>query len=268
MESVAHAAAHASIPGPNDSVPLDSLDAKIVQYHYATQKILKLTSQVKTLIKNSQTEDLVPSYKDSILLSGVIFNVNDNIYRRSEVLINGNKFNPAQSIEPTLSLAAVSFDCMDNSTNYDTTTVSMPVMKKSIDQLRLLELLLINAFEIYNTRLKQAMLERSSFKSTALTFSELSDLEQFPELLNIPMLLNNPIKEVPATQEKIKAYLREQDMKFLKLNLEGFEASIAKLKEHADSLLLCRTKDGLMNHPHHQVLLHRSLILLLRYADI
>ncbi|ODV82904.1 hypothetical protein CANARDRAFT_30473 [[Candida] arabinofermentans NRRL YB-2248] len=262
--------------GIKDTISLDSLDAKIVQYHYASQKIIKFIVLIKDLIKHCQRDSLIPLSKYIVLLNGSIFNVNDNIYRRSEILINGNKFNPAQSIEPQqINTTAVNFDCMDNSTNYDTTRSQLPDFKKNLETLRLLELLMINTYEIYNNKLKYAMSERANLKQNDVitgksTFSPeaLYDLYDFIELKSVGSLTCTKPIEIIRSEEQIKSNLRSIDLKTLKLNVQSFQDSLDDLKLNIDNLLNCRKKDFLLSQPHFQLLMHRSLILLLHLADL
>ncbi|KAG7920843.1 hypothetical protein KL927_000087 [Ogataea polymorpha] len=263
---------HSDMPAPaiKDCVPLDSLDARILQYRYASQKILKLVENVKFLVKTCSQEKKIAFTKYIILLNGCIFNVNDNIYRRSEILINGNKFNPAQSIEPSPNIGAVSFDCMDNSTNYDTTKLRLPTVRQSLDTLKLLELLLINTFEIYDHKWKIAMNDRSSQETKKdkplFTLDDISDVLEFPELQSMQLLIDDEPENTSA-DAKADVYLRSIDLKSLKVNLANFELAMDAFRDRIDALGRCKVKENLLSSPRYKYILQRSFLLLLHLAD-
>ncbi|KAH3666229.1 hypothetical protein OGAPHI_004418 [Ogataea philodendri] len=259
-----------STPSIRDCVTLDSLDARILQYRYGTQKILKVLENVKSMIKKCSQDNQIPFTKYIILLNGSIFNVNDNIYRRSEILINGNKFNPAQSIDPTTNTNAVNFDCMDNSTNYDTTKLKLPTYKESTDILKLLELLLFNTFEIYNQKWKTAMKERSMQESKRdkpfLTLEDIVDLLQFAELESIENM-TEPSLQDPGPDTSVEAHLRSLDLKSLNVNITNFEKALDQIAEEVDKLGQYKVKDNLLSSPHYKFVLPRAFLLLLHLAD-
>ncbi|KAG7832397.1 hypothetical protein KL943_005055 [Ogataea angusta] len=257
-------------PAIKECVPLDSLDARILQYRYASQKILKLIENVKSLVKICSQEKKIAFTKYIILLNGCIFNVNDNIYRRSEILINGNKFNPAQSIEPSPNTNAVSFDCMDNSTNYDTTRLRLPTVRQSMDTLKLLELLLINTFEIYDHKWKTAMNERSTQEAKRdkplFTLDDIADMLEFPELQSMQLLVDDEPENTSA-DAKADISLRSFDLKSLNINLVNFELAMSLFRNRIDALGRCKVKENLLSSPRYKFILQRSLLLLLHLAD-
>ncbi|OWB54565.1 hypothetical protein B5S28_g415 [[Candida] boidinii] len=136
MASIAAAAASASTPPIKGTIYLDSLDAKIIQYQYGIQKSLQFIQYLKSVVKKCKEKDLVPFSKYIIISSGPIFNINDNIYRRSEILINGGKFNPDNSIKLNkIDIVPINFDLMDNSTNYETVNTKLPEKKSNLQSL-------------------------------------------------------------------------------------------------------------------------------------
>ncbi|KAG7734516.1 hypothetical protein KL948_000082 [Ogataea haglerorum] len=260
------------LPAPSlkECIPIDSLDARILQYRYASQKILKLIENVKSLVKTCSQEKKIAFTKYIIVLNGCIFNVNDNIYRRSEILINGNKFNPAQSIESSPNTNPVSFDCMDNSTNYDTTRLKLPTVRQCLDTLKLLELLLINTFEIYDHKWKTAMNERSSQEAKKdrplFTLDDIADMLDFPELQSMQLLVDDEPENTFA-DAKADICLRSFDLKSLNVNLPKFELAMDAFRDRIDALGRCKVKENLLSLPHYKFILHRSLLLILHLAD-
>ncbi|CDK29418.1 unnamed protein product [Kuraishia capsulata CBS 1993] len=275
---VAAAAAAASSPGVTNSVHLDSLDARIVQYQYGLLKLSRYVEKIRELRdicreKGPETVFPIPTYP--MLLSGSIFNLSDNIFRRSEILINGGKFNPAQSVDPPTNTNSVNYDIMENATNYDTTKLIIPESKRSFESLRLFEHLIINAHQIYSKKLQQALQERTACRvpdsagyPQTFDWAEISDLLQPVELAVIPSFIYETTPENSNDAEAVRQSMRDSDLKVLKAVTESVDVSLATLRDYLSIMCTCKTKEVLLKAPHASYMMHRGFAILLRLADL
>ncbi|OUM54561.1 hypothetical protein BVG19_g3966 [[Candida] boidinii] len=292
MASIAAAAASASTPAIKGTIYLDSLDAKIIQYQYGIQKSLQFIQYLKSVVKKCKEKDLIPFSKYIIISSGAIFNINDNIYRRSEILINGGKFNPDNSIKLNkVDIIPINFDLMDNSTNYETVNTKLPEKKPNLQSLILLELLLMNNLEIYTSKLEKALNDRDAIRvlslkrdnTTKSTFEmeQINDLLIFNELksviyLNIENSISSPISQSPNSftspnnqNSHSVLQLRKIDYISLSIMIKSLDEKLNSIGNIIDSFNnFNKNKISFNELPNNKYLLHRMFIILLNLADI
>ncbi|QPG74172.1 hypothetical protein FOA43_001496 [Brettanomyces nanus] len=264
-------------------IPLDFLDGRMLQYHYASERTLKYILYVKELIHLCQKSNTIPCSKFVTLQSGIIFNVNDNIYRRSEILLGGRKFNATQSIDPMASITPINFDCLDNNIiGYDPEgqqrqghQITLPQLKSNLDTLKLLELLLINTFEIYKAKLEQAKEERGLIRipEQQLIWKEIDDksVYSFPELEAIESLkYTSPPSSLlnSVSQDAIRSFARINELGFLAAIISFVGPALQDLEAELDRLKAIKTRADLVRTLHYSFLMHRSMTVLLRFADL
>ncbi|OWB76825.1 hypothetical protein B5S32_g981 [[Candida] boidinii] len=292
MASIAAAAASASTPPIKGTIYLDSLDAKIIQYQYGIQKSLQFIQYLKSVVKKCKEKDLVPFSKYIIISSGPIFNINDNIYRRSEILINGGKFNPDNSIKLNkIDIVPINFDLMDNSTNYETVNTKLPEKKSNLQSLILLELLLMNNLEIYTSKLEKALNDRDAIRvlslkrdnTTKSTFEmeQINDLLIFNELksviyLTIENSISSPISQSSNSFTSTNNQNSHSVLQLRKIDYISLSIMVKSLDEKLNSIgniidsfnNFNKNKISFNDLPNNKYLLHRMFIILLNLADI
>lgn len=288
----------------NDNISLNSLsqiktvypiDAKLLQYCYLCRKTVAMIVIIKKLKESlfNNPQSLIIDPQSIILLSGPIFNINDNLYRRSEILQNCQKFNPSQSIDIPLILSPISFDSLENiSRNFPVgpygiqlnKVIPLPNKKKFLDTIILFELLLMSVYEITNSRfniaLNQANRQHNTNETKQSIIKKLENI-QFTEL-NIINQLNfgNKIPEIPLNQqENILMYYLENQFKFLEIKLATYQNIIDNLKQEINKCLLSISKLKINNNKQVQqqqqqqlnsqfVPLYSMYTILLRISDL
>lgn len=263
---------------------LFSIDAKLLQYYYLNEKLLSfihITKKLKESMKDSQLSNIgVVDPQSVVLLSGSIFNINDNFYRRSELLQNCQKYNPAQKINVPFTLSPVSFDSLENISRnspvgpYGTPLnkmVPLPNKKIILESIILLELLLLSVYEVVNVRFKTSLSEfnrQHGIEETKNSLNSKLNKLQFEELLIAENLKFSSIPEIPINKQELilKFYLKNQ-FNFLEGKIAIFQNIIDKLKSeiHKNISSISKSKNSSRNQ---STLLYNMYILLLRIADI
>lgn len=249
-------------------VPLTALEARLLQFHYLSQKTLRFISQTKKLIRQcyANAPPQVPVSRFVLLQTGVLLNINDILAHRAELLYQGTRFNPGRSVEPSPTKNAVSFECLDqNLVPYDRkdNRLVVPQQKANIDSLKLLELLLINYYEIYKSRIQ--LCEQSIIHP--LDYS-LIDIGNFEELSLFDKFIYLPPGPESNSQDGLRDFTRTNEFNFLETMLTSFSPALFTCKEEIETLRLMKTNDDMVGSPYYTYLMHRSMLTLLRLADL
>lgn len=259
------------------------IDAKLLQYCYISRKIMTfimVVKRAKELLANPATPLADP--QSIILLSGPIFNINDNFYRRSELLQNMQKYNPAQTIDVSLVLSPISFDSLENISRNSPVNpygislekmVPLPNRKRVIDTITLLELLLLSVYEAvdakFTTALSQVNRQHGTKETKQSIAQNLSPLK-FPELSIVNQLTFTDVPDIPSTkQESILRYYLKSQFHFLEIKLATFQNIIDELKAgiHKTSISVANSKT-IAQKPQHLTPLYTMYAILLRIADM
>ncbi|ODV95325.1 hypothetical protein PACTADRAFT_3027 [Pachysolen tannophilus NRRL Y-2460] len=290
MSSInAVAAAVASRPGIKNGIYLNALDARIVQYHYGIAKLKRLMGAISRAIKASlegnKESGVVPLASYILLFGGPIFNISDLIFKRYEILQNGRKFNYQQPIRPQLSTNSINFDLFENLTNYENSNLknSLPDLNKNIETLKYFEKLSQNTLEIYENRLKQAIIERTASRwpnkegdPIPFNTSKIDDLIDPIELENIESLFfkqelktqdflkNNKLK----TETQIKNDLFKTDLSIIKIITTSIDKCLNQLLNTFKHLENCKNISQIMELKNWEYSVHRGFAILLKLADL
>lgn len=259
------------------------IDAKLLQYCYISRKLVSfimIVKKTKESLADLNTPLVDP--QSVLLLSGPIFNVNDNFYRRSELLQNMQKYNPAQTIDVSFVLSPISFDSLENISRNSPVNpygiplekmVPLPERKKIIDTITLLELLLLSVYEVvdarFNAALSQVNRQHGTKETKQSIFQNLSVLK-FPELSIVDQLTFTDIPNIPSTkQESILRFYLKTQFRFLEIKLATFQNIIDELKidVHRTSSLVTRSKTTAQK-PQQLSPLYTMYTLLLRISDM
>ncbi|QOU21701.1 hypothetical protein BRETT_001427 [Brettanomyces bruxellensis] len=242
----------------NNAFTFDSLEAKIIQFHFCSSKTLRLISLVQRLIAELKTGNVVIT-KDAaaylILQTAVLFNVSKEIYERSAILLRGCTFNPSQPIKPDSSGSAINFDCIDNNLS----GMSLPAKSSpsTLDTLQLFEVLLINMSHIYDAKLRNAAKLRSKMSGSAgeegSRWKEIAPKEilKFPELsfaATTILTTKNSLEAIPMFSDAYREILTSQ--------IELIRTQLAEMID-TDADPVAGT-----------YLMHRRYLLMLRLADL
>ncbi len=242
----------------NDASTFDSLEAKIIQYHFCSSKTLHLISLVQRLIAELKTGNVVIT-KDAaaylMLQTAVLFNVSKEIYERSAILLRGCTFNPSQLIKPDSSGSAINFDCIDNNLS----GISLPAKSSpsTLDTLQLFEVLLINMSHIYDAKLKSAAKLRLKMSGGAdeedSRWKEFDPKEilKFPELsfaATAILTAKSSLEAIPMFSDAYREILTSQ--------IELIRTQLAEMID-TDADPVAGT-----------FLMHRGYLLMLRLADL
>ena len=259
------------------------IDAKLLQYCYISRKLvafIMVVKRTKELLANPATPLVDP--QSIILLSGPIFNINDNFYRRSELLQNMQKYNPAQTIDVSLVLSPISFDSLENISRNSPVNpygislekvVPLPNRKKVHDTITLLELLLLSVYEVvdtkFNTALSQVNRQHGTMETKQSIAQNLSPLT-FPELSIVSELIFTNVPDIPSTkQESILRYYLKSQFHFLEIKLAMFQNIIDELKTgvHKTSISVAKSKTT-AQMPQQLTPLYTMYTILLRISDM
>ncbi|GMM46118.1 hypothetical protein DAPK24_026930 [Pichia kluyveri] len=258
------------------------IDAKLLQYYYSSVKVELLLSQVLKIKETLKTDhDIIYDPQSIMLLSGTIFNVNDNFYRRSELLQNCLKYNASQSIDVPLILSPISFDSLENISRnapigpYGISLdkqVPLPNRKKVVDTIVLLELLLINVNNVIMKRFDAALnqynkqhatnetKETLSKKLVTLDFNELDIIEQLA-------FHDIPIIDIKHQESILKFYLINQ-FRFLEMKLSIFQNIVDKLSTNIRQSITSITKSTNTSQSSNITPLYSMYLSLIRVADL
>lgn len=271
------AAAAASGPSIDKGVTLDSLDGRIVQYAYGIHKItllLKLTGEV--LQKCRDDTRLVPLTNNILLMSGPIFNINDMIYKRFEILNNKGVFNASNPIQSQLSTNSVNFDLNENLTNYDSTApVELPNRRTSLKTLELFQALCENALSMYKDRLKQLLYERTASrlpgpngKPIDFNMTNLTDLLQNSELKVCHSFIFEVDTNVGKTEDELNSLLQGIDLSCIKALTSCMDKTLLEVNVSIKAWEKCKTRKNVLDLDHWDYSVHRCLAILLKLADL
>ncbi|AOA63549.1 hypothetical protein PP7435_CHR3-0493 [Komagataella phaffii CBS 7435] len=270
---VAIAAAAASSPGVKNTVLLDSLDCKILQYRYGLTKLDKMIREVRCLKIKAKMKQFIPNQHYIMLLSGNVFNVQEQLLTRLSLLVNDRSFNSNQVINPPVVTKPINYDVIEN-LNDLTVSAKPPNLKDSLQSLDLFENLCMNAVQIYNKKIAQATNERNALRTpditgtpVAMDIKQLEDLMLPLELSIIPNLITTN-NRTQTTQESIDIALRNFEIYLVGQVVPAIERSLNALGTFIKQLETIKSVNQLVNTPHHQYLNHRIFITLLRLADL
>jgi hypothetical protein len=256
------------------------VDAKLLQYYYINEKI-KGYAQVIRKINESlkKQESPIVDPQAIILISGAIFNINDNFYRRSELLQNCQKFNPSQKIDVPLLLIPISFDSLENISRnspvgpYGITSdklVPLPNKKKVLECMILLEMLLHSVNEVINQKfdiaIKQFNTQHKLNESRNSLIEKLQTFE-FTEFTIIEQFIFQDIPNIDVKkQESILKYYLTSQFEFLELKCATFQNIIDQLKSDVHKSIVSITKQKQQSSTFTP--LYSMYIFLLRIADL
>lgn len=261
------------------------IDAKLLQYCYLCRKTVAMIVIIKKLkdsLINNSIQLVDP--QSIILLSGAIFNINDNFYRRSEILQNLQKYNPSQTINLPLILLPISFDSLENISrnspigpygiSFDK-LIPLPNKKKILDTIILLELLLLNVYEILNSRFNIALNQLNNQHNTIETKQSIIkklDNIQFNELnlINKLTFSNLPINLSINQKDNILMYYLKNQFNFLKIKLLNYQNIIDDLKLEINNSINSVSNLKLNKFPilNNSIPLFTMYSILLRIADL
>lgn len=254
------------------SVPLDSIDARIIQYHYCSARALQLIDSIKHLLNHFKS---VPKDQQSqldqyslanwintkliILLGCVIPNCSPDLYKRYLVLLKGGNFDGRFKVKPNSYCPVIDFTGSQISVSKHTTVESTITPQMVVNRLRLFEVILINAYEIYNSLTTQLLAIRSKQRpDEKLDFSvvDTGELTEFPELTeidnmeHISYILGSKLCEEESLWKSL--ILSKQFLSKMILHINGLQTELTALRNTVESPLL----------------MHRSYMLILRLADL
>lgn len=188
-------------------------DAKLIQYTYIQQKAktyLTHVTEIKELAKKDSS--LVFDTQLIITLAGVVFNLNDNFYRRSEILQSCQKYNGLQKIDISPSENPINFDSLENISRNCAVGpfgimkgkyVPLPEKRKIFDTIVLLELLLVNVLEIVDIKVKSLQTQSKIKMNDNYSFLELESIEKL-KLCDVPDL------DIRQQESILRYYLKSQ----------------------------------------------------------
>lgn len=233
---------------------LSSIEAKTLQYLYADAKLTYLQSLVPPHI--SSTNGPFPDPKTLLLLTGTLFNLSDHFFRRSEIIMEGKKYNPGQLIHIVGPLNALSWDSLEmaggsgsagsnwNLSQRSQGSVDLPTERKAREMYSLINALIINARNVINERLQLVKQEYDDyimntknddnvkifdwFKSENLKFNVLNLITKL-SYTDIPQL---PIQK----QENIRSFYRHHHFQFLKEITIYFQNELILIKSRVTKL--------------------------------
>ena len=267
----------------NTAKTLFPIDAKLMQYHYTLEKITRFHQEVATINESVRVNaDIVYDPQSIMLLAGAIFNLNDNFYRRAELLQNCLKFNTAQKIDVPLVLAPISFDSLENISRTHPVgpygmpldkLVTLPNKKKIQETLVLLDFLLKSVYDVilqrYNIALSQFNKHHGTSETRESLTTQLQDLN-FSELELIPRLHFKEIPEINLKhQESIMNFYLTTQFQFMELKCISFQNIVDELKVNVHGFISHLTKS--MKQPQmasHASSLYSMYLTLVRIADL
>ncbi|CDO95318.1 unnamed protein product [Kluyveromyces dobzhanskii CBS 2104] len=281
---LAKAAASASLPNVKGSVYLDFTDIKCIQYTASIRKLEQLLHVCKLLLKSlsmKKNENLVPLTNFVIALAGGFhFNVSPVIEKRIE-LLSQFKQCKLNAINPPLST---------NSINLETKLIPVEengdlFVEKFYDQQLQSQLLIAlqqvaeNALQIYQSRIKQLVMERNSNRPLDLSgrASELeevsiNDLVAPHELMFALDLLVNIRDKSTDTSSTAFFALASTILEKFKSNLN--DKCVPPIRTYYTSIMkFTRTKGAFSNNvliqlPYWQLTLHRIYAASLRTKSL
>lgn len=260
------------------------IDAKLFQYYYILEKIDRFETIIRS-VKETQRNSKSPIVDPQaiILLSGVIFNVNENFYRRSELLQNCQKYNPAQKVDVPLLLNPISFDSLENISRNNPVGpygipldkwIPLPNKRKALESMILLEILLHSVKEVINFKFEAALKQfntQHKLNETRFSIQHKTNKIEFTELAIIENFIFKDIPEIDIKkQESVLKYYLKTQFEFLEIEIATFQNIIGTLKSdvHHSIISIARQKQHQLEQSNTLSPLYVIYLLLLRIADL
>lgn len=259
--NTAKAAAAASTPNVRGSVYLDSFDARIIEYQYATIKLQALITHIKALqIKIRVNPSLIPLIHYIVILSGPLLNISDILSKRLEQIGRLVPLNDQRKVAPSVNTSALNFEIDDTQPTditYDTNAKELLPMLLGLYE---------NALAIYQKKLQQVVLERDANRVPAANGAPIPiDLATFKDILE-PLELNVFSKLLIEPQE-----LESFKFKKVPLVIDSINKSIKVLEEYVQQLQTFKQKPNdsvLKRLPYWNYTIHRIFASFVKLSEL
>lgn len=238
------------------------IDAKLLQYHFILDKVDVFLSKVQKLkLEIKQDTNFVIDPQTILLLSGTIFNINDNFYRRSEILQMCQKFNPSQKINLSPIISPISFDSLENIGKNSPVgpfgisldkCVPLPSRKKMNDTLILLENLLNSVYDITLQRFESLLINfnnQHGLKETKSSIKEKLVFLDFDEIKSIDKFNFQDVPKIDLKkQEYIRKYYLTSQFQFLEVLIGDYIHIVDNIKQSIHNSIISLTKQKTQNN--------------------
>ncbi|KAH3902870.1 protein phosphatase regulator GIP4 SCDLUD_000464 [Saccharomycodes ludwigii] len=243
-QSIARAAAAASLPSIKGGIPFNILDAKYIQFAYSIDELHDLIKYLGLLIEhledpkdnnnnnNGHEESNVIPLINYVLCfgSGWLFNVNPNLKKRISLLCEG-KYVKLQHVDVILNTNLVNFHYVFPSVEANIKEYKTKIYNKQ-HQIKLAKSFLEicqNTLEFYNLKLKTVIIERSA--------NRIPDSSGRPIPLKIDVIKNFSKTSIFSLSMDLAVLITDPqkdttDSSFRNLNLQVLKKFYQSIKNH------------------------------------
>lgn len=290
----AKAAASASVLPPKGVLALDSFDIRLIQYKYACYKLQEILRILDIMEKNLKPKEkdvdnnspvVIPLVNHILsLCQGTLFNVHPIIRKRFNLLCSLKQCKLSEVVPP-LSTSKIDIAVQFPNIEADSLEAARSKIYDFDFQwklMRSLKVLVVNTTSIYNRKMRQLQLERTSSINRPYEVSEkmspfgiqhVDDLLRSSELtlsLDFAVLIKDYEKDSSLNSfDKLDAQVGEKYINFVKKKvLPSIRLYYNQLSKYSNAIPAKRGSVGKENLPGFEFTLHRTYSLLLKIYNI